>query len=54
VVRSADPGRPASLERHGNPNVPTPDRGTSRLAQGCSCNSTLVRIRRIEGRAPAR
>ena len=35
-------GKP--LELHGNPNVLTPDRGTSDLSQGCSAQSTLVDI----------
>ncbi|WP_304608360.1 molybdopterin dinucleotide binding domain-containing protein, partial [Gluconobacter kondonii] len=30
------------IEIHGNPNVLTPDRGTSELSQGCSAQSTLV------------
>ncbi len=34
----------SSLERHGNPNVLTMDRGTSRLAQGSSAHSALVEI----------
>jgi biotin/methionine sulfoxide reductase len=41
------PGDPASLERHGNPNVLTIDTGTSRLAQGPSALSALVEIERI-------
>ncbi|MGE3619230.1 MAG: molybdopterin-dependent oxidoreductase [Acidimicrobiia bacterium] len=40
----SDPTRPGSLERHGNPNVLTPDRGTSRLAQGPSPNTCLVTV----------
>jgi biotin/methionine sulfoxide reductase len=34
------------LERHGNPNVLTPDIGTSRLAQGSSALSALVQVER--------
>lgn len=34
----------SSLERHGNPNVLTMDRGTSSLAQGSSAHSALVEI----------
>ena len=41
-----------SLEKHGNPNVLTPDRGTSRLAQSPTCNSTLVQVARFAGAAP--
>ncbi|MVA22069.1 molybdopterin-dependent oxidoreductase [Agrobacterium vitis] len=48
----ADPTVPGSLERHGNPNVLTPDRGTSRLAQGSSCNSTLVEVAVFLGEPP--
>lgn len=48
-----DPSEPGpSLEKHGNPNVLTPDRGTSRLAQSPTCNSTLVQVSRLEGKAP--
>jgi len=50
-----DPANPhveGSLERHGNPNVLTPDRGTSRLAQGASCNSTLVEVALFIGEPP--
>ncbi|MDX8467028.1 molybdopterin guanine dinucleotide-containing S/N-oxide reductase [Mesorhizobium sp. VK23B] len=48
-----DPSEPApSLEKHGNPNVLTPDRGTSRLAQSPTCNSTLVQVSRFDGAAP--
>lgn len=42
-----DPDRLAQgepLERHGNPNVLTLDRGTSRLAQGSSAQTCLVEI----------
>lgn len=41
-----------SLELNGNPNVLTPDHGTSRLAQGPSPNACLVQIRRFDGEAP--
>lgn len=50
-----DPSEPAqshSLEKHGNPNVLTPDRGTSRLAQSPTCNSTLVQVSRFMGAVP--
>lgn len=40
-----------SLELHGNPNVLTRDRGTSRLAQGPSAQSTLVDVERYAGDA---
>jgi biotin/methionine sulfoxide reductase len=35
------------LDRHGNPNVLTFDRGTSRLAQGPSAMTALVQIERV-------
>jgi len=37
---------------HGNPNVLTRDAGTSRLAQGCTGQLTLVEIERFDGPAP--
>jgi biotin/methionine sulfoxide reductase len=37
---------------HGNPNVLTPDRGTSRLAQACTGQHALVEVRRAEGPLP--
>ena len=43
----ADPGVPGSLEKHGNPNVLTADRGTSSLAQGTSAMSALVQVERV-------
>lgn len=38
------PGSVGSLDKHGNPNLVAPDRGTSRLAQACSANSCLVEV----------
>ena len=57
VVRLAtgawyDPVVPGGLDVHGNPNVLTPDRGTSRLAQGPSAHSTLVQVERWAGAVP--
>ena len=37
---------------HGNPNVLTFDRGTSRLAQACSGQHALVEVRRFDGPVP--
>ena len=34
----------AKLEKHGNPNVLTLDKGTSRLTQGCTAHTTLVEV----------
>jgi biotin/methionine sulfoxide reductase len=47
-----DPAQEAPLCVHGNVNVLTPDRGTSRLAQGCSGQHVLVEIARHEGALP--
>ncbi|WP_409464405.1 molybdopterin-dependent oxidoreductase [Amycolatopsis sp. GA6-003] len=38
------PGEPGSLDLQGNPNVLTPDIGTSRLAQASSAQTCLVRV----------
>jgi biotin/methionine sulfoxide reductase len=48
----AEPGNPGSLDKHGNPNVLTPDRGTSRLAQGPIAHSALVEVELYTGEAP--
>ena len=47
-----DPEDPRSLCLHGNPNVLTRDAGTSRLAQGCAGQLTVVEVERWEGPAP--
>lgn len=49
-----DPSVPGqkSLEKHGNPNVLTDDRGTSRLAQATSAHSCLIEIERFTGALP--
>ena len=41
-----------SLDKHGNPNVLTLDKGTSKLAQTCTAQSTLVEIERYDGDLP--
>ena len=46
------PGLIGSLDKHGNPNVLTLDKGTSRLAQGPSAQTTLVEIERFIGEPP--
>ena len=38
--------------RHGNPNVLSPDVGTSALSQGPAAHSCLVEVTRLEGDAP--
>lgn len=47
-----DPAQPGSLCKHGNPNVLTPDKGTSSLGQGPIAHSCLVQIERFEGMPP--
>lgn len=47
-----DPIVPGGLDVHGNPNVLTADRGTSRLAQGPSAHSALVQIERYDKPLP--
>jgi biotin/methionine sulfoxide reductase len=46
------PGDTAALDRHGNPNVLTLDKGTSRLAQGPSAQTALVQVARHDGAVP--
>lgn len=47
-----DPADPNSLCVHGNPNVLTPDIGTSRLARGSTGQHVLVEIEKFEGELP--
>ena len=37
---------------HGNPNVLTLDKGTSKLTQGCSAHTTLVEVELFKGELP--
>ena len=46
------PGVPGSLCVHGNPNVLTPDVGTSRLGQGPSAQSCLVQVEKFTEALP--
>lgn len=46
------PGGDKTLEKHGNPNVLTRDRGTSRLGQGPTAHSTLVEVAKVDGAIP--
>ena len=39
-----DPAKPDSLCKHGNPNMLTPDKGTSQLGQGPIAHSCLVQV----------
>jgi biotin/methionine sulfoxide reductase len=47
-----DPAEIGSLDKHGNPNVLTLDKGTSKLAQCCSAQTALVEVERFDGEAP--
>ena len=47
-----EPGVPGTLEKHGNPNVLTLDKGTSQLAQGSSAHTTLVEVEAYQGVPP--
>jgi biotin/methionine sulfoxide reductase len=46
------PGQGGTLDRHGNPNVLTLDKGTSKLAQGPISQTTLVEIERWAAPVP--
>ncbi len=46
------PGGAGSLDKHGNPNVLTPDLATSKLAQGPSAHTCLVEVERFTGAVP--
>ena len=48
----AEPGAAGSLETHGNPNVLTYDRGTSRLGQGPSAQTALVEVEAVADPPP--
>ena len=47
-----EPGVRGSMCKHGNPNVLTADRGTSKLGQGPSAHSCLVQIERANEELP--
>ena len=49
----AEPGTIGSACKHGNPNILTMDKGTSRLAQGPIAHSCLVEIERAQGELPS-
>jgi biotin/methionine sulfoxide reductase len=46
------PGVIGTLDKHGNANVLTLDKGTSRLTQGCSAHTALVEVERYSGAPP--
>ena len=48
-----EPGNPGSLCKHGNPNMLTPDKGTSKLGQGPIAHTCLAEIEKFEGELPA-
>ena len=37
-----------NIDPDGNPNVLTPDVGTSRLGQGCSAHTALVNVAKLD------
>jgi biotin/methionine sulfoxide reductase len=47
-----DPAEIGSLDKHGNPNVLTLDKGTSKLAQCSSAQTALVDVERFVGELP--
>jgi biotin/methionine sulfoxide reductase len=46
------PGQPGSLDKHGNPNMLTLDKGTSKLAQCSIAQTALVQVERWTGPVP--
>lgn len=46
-------GEGASMDKHGNPNMLTIDKGTSKLAQGPIAHTALVEVERFAGELPA-
>ena len=48
----ATPGEIGSLDKHGNPNVLTLDKGTSKLTQSPISQTTLVEVARFDGQLP--
>ena len=46
------PGEIGTLDKHGNANVLTLDRGTSKLAQGAAAHTCLVEIERYQAELP--
>lgn len=47
-----DPSRAGSIDKHGNPNVLTIDKGTSKLGQGPIALSALVEVERMKNPPP--
>ncbi|RTE66697.1 hypothetical protein EH243_06350 [Amphritea opalescens] len=48
----ATPGETKSLDKHGNPNMLTHDKRTSKLSQGTAAHSALVELEKFEGELP--
>jgi biotin/methionine sulfoxide reductase len=48
-----DPATIGSLDKHGNPNVLTIDKGTSKLAQSPTAQTTLVEVEQFAGEVPS-
>ena len=46
------PGQGGAPCKNGIPNVLTPDKGTSRLAQGPIAHTCLIELEKFEGEAP--
>jgi len=46
------PGELGTLDKHGNPNVLTLDKGTSKLTQATSAHTCLVQVERYQGELP--
>ncbi len=49
----ADPAKPGSICKFGDPNVLTPDIGTSKLAQGNCGHTVIAQVEKYAGEAPA-
>jgi biotin/methionine sulfoxide reductase len=47
-----DPAEIGSLDKHGNPNVLTLDKGTSKLAQSSAAQTALVEVERFDDEVP--
>ena len=47
-----DPSEIGSLDKHGNPNVLTLDKGTSKLAQCSVAQTALVQVERFDDEPP--
>lgn len=48
----AEPGKPGTLDKYGNANTLTLDKGTSKLAQATTAHTTLVQVEKFKGAAP--